>query len=150
MSFSDFSCSKAAFLDSSCFSKTGTGETIAEIYERNGVTAEPSPKNRIAGWNLIHEYLRISDEKSKMLFFKNCFNAIKTIPTLIHDDRHPEDLDSSGDDHCVDGINYGLQYLHEGKSSQPLSPIEQKLKEWQNKFTVNPQNLNKFYSGRLR
>lgn len=95
-------------LDSACFSQTGTGETIAEIYHRNGVACDPSPKNRLAGWSLFHEYLRpdiatsfnLSDQvvsqeglRAKMVFFSNCVNAIRSIPTLIHDIRHPEDLD---------------------------------------------------------
>lgn len=120
-------------LDSACFSHTGAGETIAEIYVRNGVAAMPSPKkNRLAGWSLFHEYLRTDDRKyPRMVFFKTCYNAIRTIPTLIHDDRHPEDLDTSGDDHAADAISYGLQLLHEQESPKPLSIVEQRIKHLQ-------------------
>lgn len=44
-------------IDAAVFAKDG-GETIAEIYERNGICAEPSAKSRIPGWALIHEFLR--------------------------------------------------------------------------------------------
>ena len=137
-------------LDSSCFSKTGTGETIAEIYERSGIICEPSPKDRLAGWNLFHQYLRHDKEnKPKMVFFSTCLNAIRTIPTLLHDEKKPEDLNSKMEDHCADSISYGLQYLHESKSPVPLTPLEKQLKEWREQWTVNPNNLNKFYSNRL-
>lgn len=135
-----------AVMDSACYSKTGFGETIAEIYERNGVYADPAPKNRLAGWNLFHEYLR-GDDGPKMKFFSTCVNAIRTIPTLIHDSRAGklEDLDTTGEDHCADAISYGLQYLHESKSPVPLDPLEVKLQQFKKQFQVSPQNLNKFY-----
>uniref|UniRef100_A0A6H1ZGL5 Putative terminase n=1 Tax=viral metagenome TaxID=1070528 RepID=A0A6H1ZGL5_9ZZZZ len=44
-------------LDSQCWARHG-GETISEIYEKNGVCAEPSSKNTPAGFALIHEFLR--------------------------------------------------------------------------------------------
>lgn len=98
-------------LDSACFSKTGSGETIAEIYLRNGVYAEPAKKNRLAGWALFHEYLRgdkdtLGEFKPRMVFFRGCINAIETIPTLIHDERHMEDLDGMNIDHCLIGETY--------------------------------------------
>lgn len=136
-------------LDAACYAKTGNGETIAEIYERNGVYAMPSVKNREAGWSLFHEYLRHSDDSQpKMRFFKNCVASRRTIPTLLHDENHPEDLDTHGEDHAADCVSYALQYLHESKSPVPLSPLEQKLKEWKQKSTVGPTTLNKFYSNR--
>lgn len=144
-------------LDSACFSKTGTEETIAEIYERNGVTCEPATKNRLAGWALVHEYLRgdpIIDLEGKtiiparVVFFKTCYNAINTIPTLIHDERHPEDLDTDGEDHEADALSYLLQSLHESKSPKPKDPLQKKLDQFKNKFMISPQNLNQFYSNK--
>ncbi len=143
-------------MDSSCFSKTGAGESIAEIYQRNGVFAEPSPKDRIAGWNLFHEYLRLDEKKCpKMVFFKNCENAIRTIPTLIYYDRNKamtdaraEDLDSTGEDHSADAVSYALQYLHESQSPKPKEPLELKFEEFKKKFSINPKRLNDFYSNR--
>lgn len=136
-------------LDSACFSKTGTGETIAEIYLRNGVNAAPSPKNRLAGWALFHEYLRDQEDKlPKMTFFKTCTNAIDSIPTLIHDEKKPEDLDTTGEDHAADAISYALQYMHEGKSKKPLTPHEAQFEEWKKRNKKTPTNLNKYYSGK--
>jgi len=142
-------------MDSSCFSKTGSGETIAEIYSRNGVLAEPSPKDRIAGWNLFHEYLRLVDKKPKMVWMKNCVNSIRTIPTLIYYDRNRvmtdarvEDLDSTGEDHCADTVSYALQYLHESRSPKPKDPLEVKLEQFKAKYKVVPKNLNDFYSNK--
>lgn len=136
-------------LDAACFSKTGTGETISEIYIRNGVMVEPSPKGRLAGWVLMHNYLRSTlEEQPRIQFFKTCHNAIRTIPSLVHDKKNPEDLDSNGEDHSADSISYGLQMLHEAKSPQPKTEIEQILWKAKQQRTLNPQNLNSFYGRR--
>ena len=131
-------------LDSSCFSKTGTGETLAEIYERNGVSdVQPWPKNRLAGWALFHEFLR-----EKMVFFSTCDNATKTIPSLIHDKNHPEDLDSNGEDHAADAVRGALEFLHESKTPKPKDPLEIMLDKWKKKHSVSPSRLNDFYARR--
>jgi phage terminase large subunit len=140
-------------MDSACFAKTGAGETIAEIYMRNGVMPTPSPKNRLAGWALVHEYLRWNEGNQeiepRMKFFSTCVNSIKTIPLLIHDDKHPEDLDSSqNNDHCIDSVSYGLQYLHEGKATKPLDPLSKLIELQKKRNTVNPRALNSFYARR--
>jgi phage terminase large subunit len=133
-------------MDSACYSKTGTGETIAEIYHRNGVVAEPSPKDRHAGWALFHEYLRGDEHEPGMVFFRTCVNAIKSIPTLVHDDHDAEDLDTRGEDHAADAISYALQYLHEAKSPKAKDPLEQKLDQLRKISTVHPGSLNRFYN----
>lgn len=130
-------------LDSACYSKTGTGETIAEIYERNGVIAEPSPKNRLAGWALIHEYLR--GNPPKMVFFNTCGNAIRTIPELQHDNKRIEDIDTDGDDHVCDALSYGLQRLHEGKSIKPHTEFEKMIANLHGGY-IPPHELNEIYN----
>jgi len=144
-------------MDSACFSKIGSGETIADIYMRNGVIAEPSPKDRLAGWGLMHQYLGFDKDNSpKMVFFNTCLNSIRTIPKLLYDTRRKEhaikpseDLDTRGEDHVADAISYALQYLHEAKSPKPKSPIEIQLDKWKNKHSISPTNLNKFYSNNI-
>ena len=143
-------------LDSACFSKQG-GETIAEIYERNGVQAQPWPKNRKAGWNLFHEYLRHGEEpdpehpgqvrmrQPKLRFFSNCKHAIRTIPSLVFDDNDPEDLDSNGEDHAADAIRGALEFLHEGRSPLPKNPLEQTLENLKRHNFLTPKNLKNFY-----
>lgn len=134
-------------LDSACFSKQGHGETIAEIYQRNGVACEPWPKNRIAGWALFHEYLRHdTNSQPKMKFFKTLVNAIKTIPTLIHDEHRPEDLNSDGPDHIADAVRGFMEYFHESKSPPEKNEVQKMLEKLKQKDTINPSNLNQFYN----
>jgi len=62
-----------------------------------------------------------------MLFFRNCVNSIKTIPSLIYDENKPEDVDSDGDDHCADTIRYLLVHLHDSKAEPPKTEIETRI-----------------------
>ena len=38
----------------------------------------------------------------------NCTELIRTLPMLIHDETHVEDVDTKGDDHAYDSNRYGL------------------------------------------
>jgi hypothetical protein len=43
-----------------------------------------------------------------MVFFSNCVNHIRTIPSQVHDDIKVEDLDSDGEDHAADETRYAV------------------------------------------
>ena len=119
--------------DPSIFARTGFrdrygGQTIAESFARQGVTFLPASNRRIDGWNLLHSYLRHDVNKlPRMVYFSNCTNSIRTMSTLIHDERHPEDLETQGEDHAADCDRYLLLSLHERKTSKPVSELERKL-----------------------
>ena len=119
-------------LDSACFAahknarfNRGQGDTIADEAWRKGINAQPSPKDRKAGWNLMHQHLRWNefDEETgnfekvepKMVYFKRRTPYIeKTLPSLVHDENDPDDLDTDGPDHAVDANSYFLQAFHTG------------------------------------
>lgn len=63
---------------------------------------------RIPGWNIMRDYIKpalMPDGKqgARVVWFNICVNAARTIPELIHDDIHPEDLNSDSEDHCLSG-----------------------------------------------
>lgn len=118
-------------IDSAAFSKLGLPETMAEIYTRCGVSGlTPASKERVVGWNMVHTYLRWDENTTPKLFiFSNCENLIRTLPVLVHDDLHPEDLNTKGEDHAADELRYFLQTLREGFTPRPLTLVERRLKE---------------------
>lgn len=131
-------------IDNAVFAKAGYSETVAEVYEREGVTGLiGSAKDRIPGWNLVHKYMRWQDidENGKVILehdpqlriFSTCVNMIRTLPELQHDDKHPEDLDTLGEDHAADELRYFLRTLRETKAPEPLTPVERKLRQHQEK-----------------
>ena len=139
--------------DPSIFAKMGFvdrygGQTIAETFSRYGISWIPASNRRVDGWNIMHQYLRWGENPPKLRYFKNCLYSIETIPTLIHNELHPEDLDTDGDDHCADAMRYGLITLHERKAPKPKNDIEKKLDELKRSTGISPQNLNEFYFGK--
>lgn len=113
--------------DASIFARTGHGEPISEILARHKIICIPSSKDRIAGWTVMHQYLRTPNPK--LIFFNTCVNAIRTIPSLIHDENHPEDLETASEDHAADAVRYFLQTLRERHTVRPLSGIEKRIFE---------------------
>jgi hypothetical protein len=117
-------------IDTAAFAKGGYSETAAEIYERHGVTGlVPAAKERVVGWNAVHFYLRWDlSTPPKIHIFSTCVNMIRTLPSLQHDEKHPEDLDSTGEDHAADELRYLLRTLRELKAPKAESMIEKRLR----------------------
>lgn len=119
-------------IDTAAFAKAGYSETAAEIFERNGVIGLiQAAKERIVGWNAVNTYLRYTESNPQPLLqvFSTCVNMIRTIPELQHDEKHPEDLDTSGEDHAADELRYFLRTLRETKAPKRENPIERKMRE---------------------
>ena len=141
--------------DAAIFSPTGMvdkqgGQTIAETMATNNVTFIPSSKRRIDGWDLMHKYLRWDkDTRPKLIYFDTCFDSIRTIPLLIHDDHKPEDLNTQGEDHAADTDRYLLTSLHETKSKKPKNELQVKLEARKKRIMgeLEPSVLNDFYQG---
>lgn len=124
------------------------GQTIGETFARNGIMFIPASNRRVDGWNLMHQYLSWTETSPpKLLYFKTCFDSIRTIPALVHDENRPEDLDTKGEDHAADPDRYMLMSLHERKGIKPLSEVERKLKQMKELTTIRPSNLNEIYYG---
>lgn len=138
-------------LDSASFADEGHGEKISDLMARvtkNDVVCIPSSKKRIAGWTIMHSYLRWDDKDNKepkLKFFSTCKNSIRTIPAMIHDDKRPEDLDTSMEDHIGDLCRYILQTFRSRKTTEPLSGTA-KLVASLHKQKSFPEGLNNFYN----
>jgi PBSX family phage terminase large subunit len=136
--------------DSAIFTKTGIGETIAEVLKKNGVGREggaipvllPSMKDRISGWTIMHQYLYHDEHtKPKLYYFETCYDSIRTIPALIHDKNKPEDLDSDGEDHAADVDRYFLQTIRSKKSIIPLTKTEQMINRFNEKIKIKDTSI---------
>ena len=149
--------------DPSIFAHTGFvdkfgGQTIAETFARYGIMFLPASNRRIDGWNLMHQYLYCDAQKMpKLVYFSTCYDSIRTIPALVHDEKKPEDLDTRSEDHAADTDRYFLLSLHEGATIgvkdevtgliRPKNEIEKKLDAIKRRGEFNPSNLNEFYYG---
>lgn len=109
-----------------------TGESIAETAAKHQVYFTPGDNKRIPGWMQVH-YRLAFDENGypQMYIFKNCKAFIRTAPLLQYDDHKPEDIDTDGEDHCLDETRYFLM-------SRPIKP---RIAHKPDEFYKNPLNV---------
>jgi hypothetical protein len=118
-------------LDSACWDTTGRAQSIAAQFSDYGVRwvqAAKGPGSRVAGWRVVRKLLAFERGESgeikrlpRLQVFSTCKDLIRTLPTLVHDPSHPEDLDSDGEDHAADALRYHMM----GAVAAPETPAEQ-------------------------
>lgn len=100
--------------DPSIFHTDG-GPSIRERMAIAGVVFRPADNRRtganghMGGWDQMRARLvgPLEGEGPPMLvLFNTCMDAIRTIPALQHDEKHPEDLDTTAEDHAADSVRY--------------------------------------------
>lgn len=78
---------------------------------------------RVAGWTLVDEHLRIrEDGLPRLLIYSSCVNLIRTLPALPRDKTRPEDVDTHAEDHAADALRYLLGQLAGRTQGRPLDP----------------------------
>ena len=99
--------------DPSIFSKVN-GMSIAKDMYDMGIKWQPAdntPGSRKLGLEKLRQYLGASlffprMEEPGMFIFDTCKNFIRTVPTLMRDDKHLDDVDTNQEDHCYDETRY--------------------------------------------
>lgn len=71
-----------------------------------GIAWTRADNSRIAGWSQMRQRMIGAGDRPMIYFFSTCTEAIRTIPTLQHDERKPEDLDTTQEDHIADMTRY--------------------------------------------
>ena len=109
-------------LDGSCWSKHGTGPSIAESMIRNGVRWIPADKNRLPGKIELHRRLAINERtgEPKLKVFSTCTNLVRTLPTLPLSKTNSEDVDTKAEDHAYDALRYMCMTRPTGLPQQNL------------------------------
>ena len=84
-----------------------TGESVAETFARHGVPMIQADKDRINGWARMRHWFRDSPlGRPWAMSSPNCAYFNRTIPSLVSDETHPEDIDTDGEDHAADDARY--------------------------------------------
>ena len=99
-------------LDPAAFA-TISGPSIGETMARTGILFRPADNKRVARGGALggHDQFRKrligdGDGRPMLYFFSNCIHAIRTIPTLQHDQNRAEDVDTNMEDHAYDDCRY--------------------------------------------
>lgn len=123
--------------DPAIFSEDG-GPSIAETAEDMGVYFDRGDNSRVAGWAQFHYRLQFDENGfPRMYVFNTCKAFIRTVPLMIYDEHHPEDLDTELEDHVSDEARYAFM-------SRPIEPMRPVIKK-----TVFFDPLDQFKKGAI-
>jgi phage terminase large subunit len=83
--------------------------STADIYKNNGVLLTPGDNDRLGGKRKIDRLLMpLPDDRPGLQVFHSCREWIRTFPVLAYDVHHPEDIDTTQDDHLYDAARYSF------------------------------------------
>ena len=99
-----------------------TGESIAEVMEKQGVYFDKADHARLSGKMQLHNRLAFDTQGRAMLYvFKTCSHFIRTIPSLVYSQTRVEDVDTAGEDHIYDETRY-VAMEHKIKAREHHAP----------------------------
>lgn len=88
-------------------------KSAADIWQEEfaGVSVVKGNNERVPGAVLMQELLAWTGQEEvvvppRLRVFSTCENVIRTLPALQRDKNRPEDVDTSGEDHCYDALRY--------------------------------------------
>ena len=100
------------------------GESIADTAMRYGIYFTNGDNERIPGWMQMHYRFQFDENGyPRMYIFNNCKAFIRTIPLMMYSETHPEDLDTSLEDHVADET----RYMCMSRPIKPIIPVEPKV-----------------------
>jgi len=103
--------------DPSMFAKTQEEAahrvSLADQAKRHGLLLTPASNARVPGAQLVKQALlpRSDGVPGLVIFGPTCPNLVRTLPTLCHDSRVVEDVDTGQEDHGYDATRYGLSAI---------------------------------------
>lgn len=87
----------------------GADGTVINMMEREGVYFDKGKNDRISGKMQVHYRLAFDDNGYPMMYvFNTCRQFIRTLPNLVYDTVHVEDIDTDTEDHDYDAARYFL------------------------------------------
>jgi len=107
-----------AVADPSIFIRNG-GPSIAESMAR--CRWRRADNKRQPGWEAIRQRLTGIDGVPMLYFSDQCEDTIRTLPTLQHEEKNPEDLDTDAEDHAADELRYAVM-SRPWKPAPPVMP----------------------------
>lgn len=100
----------------------------------NFVYWSPGDNTRLPGKMQFHYRFAFDTYGMPMLqVFNTCVHFIRTMPTLVYDDKHVEDVDTTQEDHIYDECRYVLM-------AHPIAPRQNVM---QPKPAFDPLDLHK-------
>jgi hypothetical protein len=105
-----------AVADPAIFIRNG-GPSIAESMAK--CRWRRADNKRQAGWEAVRQRLAGEDGVPMLYFSDQCEDTIRTLPTLQHEEKNIEDLDTDAEDHAADELRYACM----SRPWKPAPPV---------------------------
>lgn len=103
--------------DPSCWAGGDRGISSMDMAARYGLHFKKADNARIPGWMQVRYRMQFDrNGYSRLYVFKTCKALIRTIQLQMFDDKKPDDLDTTLEDHAVDSLRYMCM-------SRPITPV---------------------------
>lgn len=95
-----------------------SGKSATDLFRENGVNLVKAGNDRVQGWLNVKEWLKPYDtvdeqtgepyKTARLKIFKNCRNLIRTLPSVLKDDKDPNDVATEPHEltHAPDALRY--------------------------------------------
>lgn len=112
------------------------GPSIAEEFSARGVYFRSGDNKRIPGWTQIRSRLAGDELGPRLFVLQDNEHLIRTLPTLQHDEKDAEDLDSDAEDHAADELRYACMSRPWIQGAEDPIPLHQEERDI-HKMTFN-------------
>jgi hypothetical protein len=87
--------------DPAAWNKADTFPAPITAFQEAGFRCVKANNDRKPGLQVVHDFMKQEDENGQPMLqvFNNCYQTIRTLPTLLPDQNDPEDVDSAMEDH---------------------------------------------------
>jgi len=149
----------ALFKDTQHHGGSNMGESGGEILQNVlmelgwSIAVIPADNRRVTGWGIFREYIKVREDRNGVKFSnleicnKRCPQICYTIPTLVHDNHNPDDIDTDGEDHWADAVRYLLMSrvfgLKKKKDEYEPADIIEKMVIERNKILQSPETYRR-------
>ncbi len=99
------------YLDPQCWAAHDDGPSIYTNLggpKLNWQAWSKGPNSRRNQLQIVHDYLKVVNGRSRLRIMERCNNLIRTLPSLPLSMRDPEDIDTDAEDHAYDALRGGL------------------------------------------
>ena len=87
--------------------KVDGGPSIAETMLRRGVVLRRADNSRLTGYVEVRNRIAGDEDGPMLVATKNCHDGFwRTMPDVVMDENHPEDVDTDNEDHVYDDVRY--------------------------------------------
>ena len=109
--------------DPSMWQTRGGEVGVGDLINKNGILFEAANRDRNLRAQIFHALLRVNPETGKpgLMVFENCKGFWGTFPQLQMDERKPEDLDRTAEDHPYDAVGYILMEFAKSPAAKPMN-----------------------------